>query len=117
MSSAILTAPFTLSWPAPCSKLLAPFIGWAVYMRTALSRFGVSEGLASSKRAAAPDTTAVDIEVPLRYIICFVGSEAVPGLRLGYLLIRLAEFESEAVEQAPSNLFPGAQRSGLMRSL
>src|SRR5262245_818792 len=53
------TAPSTFSWPAPCWSMLRPAIGCAVYIRIALTRFGVSFGFVWSMRATAPDTTGV----------------------------------------------------------
>src|ERR671932_2203781 len=44
-SLASLTAPSTLTWPAPCSNMLKPASGWAVYIRIALTMFGVRLGL------------------------------------------------------------------------
>ena len=65
---AMRTAPSMLSMPAPCSTRLAPGSGWALYCRMALTRGGVSPGLACSISATAPDTTGADTEVPLRNI-------------------------------------------------
>src|SRR3989442_9889299 len=62
------TAPSTLSSPAPCSNVLKPLSGWAVYINIAFTMFGVSVGLACKSNAAAPATTGEAIEVPLRYI-------------------------------------------------
>src|SRR5258706_15064024 len=61
-------APSTFNSPVPCSSMLKPLIGPAVYIRIILIMLGVSLGLAWSKRAAVPATTGVAIEVPLRYI-------------------------------------------------
>src|SRR5258706_11463358 len=63
------TAPSILISPMPCSNVLKPANGCAVYIRIALTRFGVSLGFAWSNNAAAPATTGVDIDVPLKYII------------------------------------------------
>src|SRR5919205_2557431 len=63
------TAPSTLSWPAPCSKVLKPASGCAVYIRIALTRLGVSALLARMTIAAAAATTGADMLVPERYII------------------------------------------------
>src|SRR5262249_37929532 len=70
-------APSMLSSPVPCSSMLNPAKGWAVYISSALTMFGVSRGFAWSINAAAPDATAADTEVPLRYIIL----ESPPELR------------------------------------
>src|SRR5882724_9491280 len=67
-SFAIATAPATLSCPAPCSQLLKPANGCAVYIRIIFTMFGVRFGFASSSRAAAPATIGEDTEVPLIYI-------------------------------------------------
>src|SRR5262249_50545991 len=69
--------PAMLSSPVPCSSMLKPARGCAVYMSSALTRFGVSRGFAWSIKAAAPDAIAADTEVPLRYIIL----ESPPELR------------------------------------
>src|SRR5882672_7174458 len=61
-------APSTFNSPVPCSSMLKPLIGPAVYIRIILTMLGVSFGFAWSKRAAVPATTGVAIEVPLRYI-------------------------------------------------
>src|SRR4051812_45261698 len=63
------SAPSTLSCPVPCSRLLNPTSGWAVYIRIILTIFGVSLEFACSIIAIAPVTTGVETELPLRYII------------------------------------------------
>ena len=60
--------PSTFSSPVPCSSMLKPASGSAVYIKIILIIFGVSFGFACSIRAAAPETIGVAIEVPLRYI-------------------------------------------------
>src|SRR5882672_5147760 len=65
---AIRTEPSMLSSPAPCWSMLCPVSGWAVYIRIAFTRLGVSFGLAWSMSATAPETTGVDMDVPERYI-------------------------------------------------
>src|SRR2546421_13096436 len=77
-SFATRIAPSTFNSPAPCSSILKVLSGWAVYIKRALTIFGVSLGLACSKRAAAPDTTGVAIEVPLRYIMRLLSSSVMP---------------------------------------
>src|SRR5437763_5847019 len=62
-------APSMLISPAPCSNILKPARGCAVYIRIILTMFGVRFGLACSSRAAAPVATGADIDVPLKYII------------------------------------------------
>src|ERR1051326_7599642 len=85
-SLASLTAPSTLTWPAPCSNMLKPASGCAVYIRIVLTMFGVRLGLTCSSKAAAPATTGADIDVPLRYIsLCstvVVSSASSCGLRV-----------------------------------
>jgi hypothetical protein len=44
-----------------------------VYIKIALTRLGVREGLAWSRRAAAPATTGVAIDVPFRNICLRAG--------------------------------------------
>src|SRR6266403_4189529 len=61
-------APSILSSPAPCSNVLKPRSGWAVYIKKALTIFGVRVGLACNSKAAAPATIGVAMDVPLRYI-------------------------------------------------
>ena len=73
MSFASWTAPSMLSWPAPCSKVLKPLSGCAVYWRTILTMFGVSLGLACKSTATAPATVGVAIEVPLISITLWLG--------------------------------------------
>src|ERR1051326_4853634 len=63
-----VTAPATLSSPAPWSSVLKPANGCAVYIRSILIMFGVRLEFASNKSAAAPETIGVDIDVPLRYM-------------------------------------------------
>ena len=63
------TAPSMLTSPAPCSNMLAPASGCAVYIRIALTMFGVRPGFACSNRAAAPATIGVAIDVPLSSIM------------------------------------------------
>src|ERR1041384_4891103 len=62
-------APSTLSSPVPCSSMLYPASGWAVYIRIILTRLGVSFGFACNNNEAAPETSGVAIEVPLIRII------------------------------------------------
>src|SRR5689334_5331927 len=62
------TAPATLSWPAPCSKVLKPASGWAVYISSTFTMFGVRLEFVSNSSAAAPATIGADIDVPLRYM-------------------------------------------------
>src|SRR5207237_8411632 len=49
-------APSTLSSPAPCSNVLKPWSGWAVYIKRAFTMFGVGLGLTWQSHAAAPAT-------------------------------------------------------------
>src|SRR4030095_8755454 len=63
------TAPSRFNRPAPCSKLLTPASGCAVYSRSALTRFGLRFGFRWINRAAAPATVGLDIDVPLILII------------------------------------------------
>ena len=63
-----VTAPWMLSWPAPCCNRLAPAIGCAVYCKRALIMGGVRPGLACSSSAAVPATTGAATDVPDRYI-------------------------------------------------
>src|SRR5918911_5028362 len=87
-SLANLTAPSRLISPAPCSKLLKPASGCAVYMRIALIRLGVNFGLACKSKAAAPATTGVAIEVPLKYICLLEGEPLTLASRFGLLVTR-----------------------------
>src|ERR1044072_4198338 len=73
------TAPATFSSPAPCSNMLNPAIGCAVYINNAFTRFGVKLGFAWSISAAVPAATGVDIEVPLKYIILRLSAPLTPG--------------------------------------
>src|SRR6266404_2975701 len=62
------TAPSMLISPVPCSSMFEPLSFCAVYIRIILIMFGVSFELTWSKRAAAPATIGVAIEVPFRII-------------------------------------------------
>src|SRR5882672_7200528 len=66
---ATATAPATFTWPAPCSNVLNPASGCAVYIKIIFTMFGVRLGFASSNNAAVPATTGAETEVPLMYII------------------------------------------------
>src|SRR5712692_10687107 len=66
IEAATRTAPSMFSIPAPCWKRSGPSMICAVYIRIALTRLGVREGLAWNISAAATETTPADIEVPLR---------------------------------------------------
>src|SRR2546423_14447588 len=68
------TAPSTFNSPAPCSNMLKPASGCAVYIKIILTMFGVSFGLSWSKRAAAPAAQGAGIEVPLRDIILLLST-------------------------------------------
>src|SRR5713101_1787363 len=72
-------APSTLSSPVPCSSMLYPAIGPAVYINAILTMLGVRLGLICSINAAAPATTGVAIEVPLRYINRLLSEELTPA--------------------------------------
>src|SRR5882672_7450295 len=56
------TAPSTFNAPAPCSNMLKPLTGWAVYINRALIMFGVNWGFVCIRSAADPATTGVAIE-------------------------------------------------------
>src|SRR5262252_8485452 len=68
-SLATRTAPSTFNSPAPCSSMLKPANGCAVYIKSALTMLGVSFEFACKSKAAAPATIGVAIDVPLKYII------------------------------------------------
>src|SRR5258708_15079029 len=72
-SCASLIAPSRLISPAPCSKVLNPCTCWAVYIRIAFTRFGVSEGLACRSNAAPPAAMGMAMDVPERYICALIG--------------------------------------------
>src|SRR5438093_1372115 len=70
------TAPSMFNSPAPCSSMLKPAKGCAVYIKIILMRLGVRLGFASSSTAAAPAATGAATEVPLRRIrFDFPGTE------------------------------------------
>src|SRR5690242_10188087 len=101
--------------PEPCSRLLTLRSGCAENIRTDLTKFGVIVGFVSSTIAAAPETRAAAIEVPLRYIICFAACGALPGFNEGFSRNRLFCCDWGTGEHAPNSLFPGATRSGFIR--
>src|ERR1044071_408986 len=104
------TAPSILSWPAPCSNMLELGNCCAVYIRIILTMFGVSFGLACNIKAAAPATTGVAIDVPLRYIAWMFSPLLIAVFKFGYLLTRELSSDSAAII-----LLPGATRSGFIR--
>src|SRR6185503_19354785 len=109
------TAPSTLSRPAPCSRLLKFLIGWALYIRIALTKPGVRLGLASNIIAAAPATTGVAIEVPLIYMTWSVVVVVPLIFEVGYSVIKLVSLPTLLGEIAPISLFPGATTSGFIK--
>src|SRR5258707_5304949 len=104
------TAPLMLSSPVPCSSMLAPASGCAVYIRIALTMFGVRFGLACSSRAAAPATAGEAIEVPLKYIYFLLSALVTPASRDGFCVTRRLPADSAWII-----LLPGAAMSGLIR--
>ena len=104
------TAPSMLSWPAPCSKALKPASGCAVYIRMALTMFGVRRGLWRSSSEAAPATSGAAIEVPFIVIMFRVLSALTYALSCGLLSRMLL-----SAAAAQMTLLPGATRSGLIR--
>ena len=81
-----------------------------MYIKSILTMFGVKLEFASNKRAAAPATIGVDIDVPLRYMSFMLVVEYLLVSSSGYFLIRpLPTAWAEMI------LLPGATRSGLMR--
>ena len=114
-SLAMLTAPSTLSSPAPCCSRLAPVIGCAVNCRMALINGGVRPGLACSISATAPVTAGAATEVPDRYLSAWLIDCLVPPsplTRLGLFAAKASKV-SLTVAAAPNSLLPGATRSGL----
>src|ERR1051326_1872551 len=61
-------APSAFTSPVPCSNMLYPAMGSAVYINAIFTMFGVRLGLICNINAAIPETTGVAIEVPLKYI-------------------------------------------------
>ncbi len=80
-----------------------------MYIRSILTMFGVRLELASSKRAAAPETIGADIDVPLRYMSFMLVVEYLFVSSSGYCLSRPLPAASAAMIRSP-----GATRSGLM---
>src|ERR1043166_126748 len=99
-------APSRFNSPAPCSSILKPASGCAVYIKIILIMFGVRLGLASSSTAAAPATIGLETEVPLRRIRFDFPGTARSGFDANKLLFG---------DASPMILFPGAARSGLIK--
>src|SRR5947209_11976502 len=99
-------APSIFSSPAPCSSILKPASGCAVYIKIILIKLGERLGLASSNKAAVPDTTGEAPEVRLILIRFVFPGIPRPGLDVRSLLLG---------EASPMILFPAAARSGLLR--
>ena len=74
-----VTAPSTLSRPAPCCSRLALGSGCAVYCRMALISGGVSPGLACSISATVPAKAGAATEVPLSIICVSVSLGVTPS--------------------------------------
>jgi len=89
---------------------LKPASGCAEYIKSALTRLGVSSGFAWSIRAAAPAATGVAIELPLRYICLRLSTGLTPASSAGFCAMR-----ELATACALTILLPGATRSGLTR--
>src|SRR5215831_9655534 len=104
------TAPSIFTSPAPCSSMLKLASGWAVYIRMAFTMLGVRFGFAWSIKAAAPATTGVDIEVPLRYIWSRVSAPLTDASSCGF-----CETSRLFGDFASTILLPGATRSGFIK--
>src|SRR5215213_8885218 len=102
MSLASRTAPSTFTSPAPCSIWLEPASCCEVYIKIIFTMFGVKLGLTWRSRAAAPATTGVAIEVPLRRIIFWLANFDVPASSVG-----LARTRRLASASAETILLPG----------
>src|SRR6266550_8198314 len=106
-SLAMRTAPSMFNSPAPCSSILEPASGCAVYIRIILIMFGVSFGFASNRTAIAPATMGAETEVPLRRMLLL---QLLSTQRSGF-----SDSSSLLGAAAPMILFPGATRSGLIK--
>src|SRR5947207_13225087 len=102
MFFARLTAPATLIYPAPIASGFSLRFS-AVYIKAALTAFGVIDGFASSIRATAPETTGAAMLVPLRPMYW-------PSTYCGYVV---ANFEPAL--KVEKIFEPGAAISGFMR--
>jgi hypothetical protein len=68
--------------------MLKPASGCAVYIKSALTRFGVSFGLACNISAAVPATIGVAIDEPLRYIMRRLSEPLTPASSCGLCVMR-----------------------------